>query len=641
MKMKKELIVLSNNALLLIIVSIGIIVTGCASTPKGEGQASGPVLGPPTLLQQALNLLPAVPIAGNNLKFQFGGDAWIATNNGANFIGGTFKIHDSGEGVYILVNQTHIYSNRQKPLVGGAIGWIRTPGPEIILFKNEEPSSSFSLVSRSNVPADIIAALDAAVPSAPQTPGQPALAGTPVQTPAQIPAAARSNADDFAAQIINGGTSARITGYEGTDTAVIIPPRIGSLPVTEIGQLAFMGKGLTSVVIPGSVTGIASMAFAGNPLSAVTLGNNVNIASDAFDAAFSREYNSRGSAAGTYVSGWGLAAPAQPVGASGSADDFAAQIINGGTSARITGYEGRDAEIRIPPRIGSLPVTEIGQRAFMGKGLTSVVIPDSVTSIAGMAFAENRLSSVTIGANVNAANDAFDAAFNGAYNGQGRRPGTYTYSSDWRLVPAGTYPQLIAEAPPLPREDAENMLSGQPYQNGPAEPVVGDDAWKRKWFYLGGVVGGGSYRNQDTRYYSSIDAGAGLFTFGAVADLALFPFLSLETDLFFCLGKEGRILLPLLAKLGGRIGQIELFPLTGAIPRALAVLSAARLGSTWGRVFCLRNFYSLMGLSRYKDIPTLTIAVFTTTRTAMLPCFLRVIRLGGETSGSRRAFFSP
>ena len=46
-------------------------------------------------------------------------------------------------------------------------------------------------------------------------------------------------------------------------------------------------------------------------------------------------------------------------------------------------------------------VTTIGDRAFRNNNLTSVVIPDSVTTIGGYAFAWNNLSSVYIGVNSN------------------------------------------------------------------------------------------------------------------------------------------------------------------------------------------------------------------------------------------------
>jgi hypothetical protein len=67
--------------------------------------------------------------------------------------------------------------------------------------------------------------------------------------------------------------------------------------------------------------------------------------------------------------------------------------------------------------------------AFMSNQLTSVTIPNSVTSIGEYAFGANQLTSVTIGANVTVAGDAFDNGFAAFYNAQSKRAGTYTYSN--------------------------------------------------------------------------------------------------------------------------------------------------------------------------------------------------------------------
>jgi hypothetical protein len=67
-----------------------------------------------------------------------------------------------------------------------------------------------------------------------------------------------------------------------------------------------------------------------------------------------------------------------------------------GRSVRITGYRGDKWTIRIPPRIRDLPVTHIGDGAFKGRNLISVIIPNSVTTIGEEAFANTQLSSITI-----------------------------------------------------------------------------------------------------------------------------------------------------------------------------------------------------------------------------------------------------
>ena len=76
---------------------------------------------------------------------------------------------------------------------------------------------------------------------------------------------------------------------------------------------------------------------------------------------------------------------------------------NNGTIT-ITGYTGPGGAVTIPDTINGLPVTSIGDYAFNDGGipqpyiLTSVTIPDSVTSIGLAAFAWCwSLSSVTLG----------------------------------------------------------------------------------------------------------------------------------------------------------------------------------------------------------------------------------------------------
>ncbi|MDR0444578.1 MAG: leucine-rich repeat domain-containing protein, partial [Treponema sp.] len=66
-------------------------------------------------------------------------------------------------------------------------------------------------------------------------------------------------ASDFA--FTETATAVTITGYNKTGGAVVIPERINNKPVTTIGQMAFMGKQLTAVTIPNTVTTIGNYAF--------------------------------------------------------------------------------------------------------------------------------------------------------------------------------------------------------------------------------------------------------------------------------------------------------------------------------------------------------------------------------------------
>jgi hypothetical protein len=70
-------------------------------------------------------------------------------------------------------------------------------------------------------------------------------------------------------------------------------------------------------------------------------------------------------------------------------ENFEYQIIESGTAVEITKYNGTSSIVTIPASIGSLPVTSIGTWAFASNNtvvLTSVQIPDTVTSIGEGAF---------------------------------------------------------------------------------------------------------------------------------------------------------------------------------------------------------------------------------------------------------------
>ena len=91
--------------------------------------------------------------------------------------------------------------------------------------------------------------------------------------------------------------------------------------------------------------------------------------------------------------------------------------VSGG-NATITGYTGAGGPISIPATLGGFPVVAIGDYAFEDFdqifNLTSVTIPNSVTSIGHGAFSDcYDLTSVTIGNSVTSiGNQAFYNCFN-------------------------------------------------------------------------------------------------------------------------------------------------------------------------------------------------------------------------------------
>jgi len=75
----------------------------------------------------------------------------------------------------------------------------------------------------------------------------------------------------------------------------------------------------------------------------------------------------------------------------------------------ITGYDGWDTKIVIPAQINGVPVTAVGDNAFKNMGLTSVTFPTSIKYIGKAAFISNKITNVTIPANVTIDEDAFSS----------------------------------------------------------------------------------------------------------------------------------------------------------------------------------------------------------------------------------------
>ena len=180
--------------------------------------------------------------------------------------------------------------------------------------------------------------------------------------------------------IINGERVATILGYRGTESKLTIPGVIEGTKVVGIGDSAFSGcKSLTGVVIPEGVTSIGEYAFEG--CKSLT----IYCVAEAKPEGWSYSWNS------SYRPVvWGCVGY-------GASDSFLYGIskINNDTYAVITGYKGSDTDIRIPETINGVKVAAIGNSAFSGcESLTSVVIPEGVTSIGYAAFCE--CSSLTI-----------------------------------------------------------------------------------------------------------------------------------------------------------------------------------------------------------------------------------------------------
>lgn len=183
-----------------------------------------------------------------------------------------------------------------------------------------------------------------------------------------VTVAAATNTFDF------NLTTGTITKYNGTDTVVVIPSKINGVTVTTIGTDAFLGLNITSVTIPDSVTEIGANAFAGcTNLTSVTYGGD-----------WSKLTIQSGN-------------PAVEDAVNAQLFDF--EFIPNNTAVIVTNYKckGTAADVTIPSCYKGKPVTAINNAAFPNSAVTSVTIPDSVTSIPDAAFVNcSQLTNISI-----------------------------------------------------------------------------------------------------------------------------------------------------------------------------------------------------------------------------------------------------
>ena len=169
-------------------------------------------------------------------------------------------------------------------------------------------------------------------------------------------------------------TTGTIKKYNGNDAVVNIPSEINGTPVTTIGNAAFRDSSVTSVTIPANVTEIGANAFAGcTNLTSVTYGGD-----------WSKLTIQSGN-------------PAVEDAANEQLFEF--EFTPDNTAVIVTNYKykGTAADVTIPSRYKGKPVTAINNAAFPNSAVTSVTIPDSITSIPDAAFVNcSQLTNISI-----------------------------------------------------------------------------------------------------------------------------------------------------------------------------------------------------------------------------------------------------
>lgn len=164
-----------------------------------------------------------------------------------------------------------------------------------------------------------------------------------------------SAANDFDYSV--SGAKVCITGYNGNDEYLLIPETISTLPVTGIAANAFASHdNLRAVTVRSNVVSIGANAFP------VADGLVIYVDEDSVAHAYCKSNGLR------YV----------------LTIDYEYSINSG--EVTITCYTGSAKSVAVPDSIDDVPVTTIGWNAFADQTITSVTIPESVTTIQRSAF---------------------------------------------------------------------------------------------------------------------------------------------------------------------------------------------------------------------------------------------------------------
>jgi hypothetical protein len=192
------------------------------------------------------------------------------------------------------------------------------------------------------------------------------------------------------------GTAYVVSGYVGEQTTLAIPGAYLGLPVTEIGEDAFSSLDITQITLPNSITHIGDGAFSWCDITRITLPDSLT------HIGYSAFYRS------------GLTSITIPesvvfIGEGAlSTENMISMVVDPGNAVyssngnciieMATGTLIAGCKASVIPDDGS--VTVIGAGAFVRCPLTSIAIPDSVTTIEYGAFYEcDELESITFGTN--------------------------------------------------------------------------------------------------------------------------------------------------------------------------------------------------------------------------------------------------
>lgn len=241
-----------------------------------------------------------------------------------------------------------------------------------------------------------------------------------------------------------------LTGYNGSDTDIIIPSKWGGLTVLGIGDGTFQNKNLASVAIPAGVVNIGSYAFANNhierismPSTVISIGENAFMGNNLTRITLSSNLKTIGIGAFSKNQLTSITLPASIENIEGNpfyGNGNLLQIVIDDKNQNYTSLDGilfsknKKTLIAYPAGKGAITaipsgVTVLSARSLSDAHLTNVIIPASIVTIEDGALANNDLISITMPKNLTVYGTSFDNDFINYYNRGGKTGGIYIYKN--------------------------------------------------------------------------------------------------------------------------------------------------------------------------------------------------------------------
>ncbi|MBX8945910.1 leucine-rich repeat protein [Lysinibacillus sp. K60] len=184
----------------------------------------------------------------------------------------------------------------------------------------------------------------------------------------------------------NGDGTASITGYNGTNTDIVIPPSIKGLEVVEIADKAFKGKEFTSVIVEGNIKRVGKEAFYNTILNGIKFNGNVDfIDKNGFGSSEIGYFTVEGNVE-TFGQESFMESKIGPINING----------NIGSTEEASFFKTEIGDIEVEGNWG-----KIGDESFSDSELGNIIIKGTVNEMGTTTFRESKIKNFTLKQDIN------------------------------------------------------------------------------------------------------------------------------------------------------------------------------------------------------------------------------------------------